>query len=134
MAGGKKAGGPLEGRDARGRCLPGYTPNPAGGGRPGNRIEALIKGILEEERDVKIVENGKEVIRKMPMVEALVRQYLQRASSGDRHSFRDLLDRGYGKPKQQIDIGGTDGEGIQIIINGLAGGNGKGNGDGKGNQ
>ncbi len=129
MAGGKKAGGPLEGRDAKGRCLPGYTPNPAGGGRPPNRLEGLIKGILEEQREVKIVENGREVTRKMPMIEALIRQYLQRASAGDGRSFKEILDRGYGKPKQQIDIGGADGEGIQIII----GTNGSGgNGDGKG--
>lgn len=125
----KKAGLPGNGRDAKGRILPGFTGNPNGCPKRTETLERRLQDIFDEEREVKVVENGKEVVRKMPMIEALFRQYLQRASAGDRQSFRDLLDRAYGKPRQRVDLGGADGEGIQIII----GTNGSGgNGDGKG--
>jgi len=128
---GAKAVGPKEGRDARGRILPGYTGNPVGCPKRTESLERRLQELFEEDRTVTITENGKEVQRTMPMIEALFRQYLSRASSGDRQSFRDLLDRAYGKPRQRVDIGGQDGEGIQIVIQNLTGGNGNGNGKGQ---
>jgi hypothetical protein len=124
----KTAGGSKVGRDAKGRILPGYTGNPAGCPKRTETLERRLQDIFDEEREITVIEDGKKIKRKMPLIEALFRQYLQRASAGDRQAFRDLLDRAYGKPRQRVDLGGQDGEGIQIIINGGAGGNGNGKG------
>ena len=124
----KKAGLAGNGRDAKGRILPGFTGNPKGAPRRVDSLERRFAEIMEEPQTVKIKEHGKEVTRSMPLIEAVFRQYLQRAVNGDLRSFRETFDRTYGKARQRIDLGGTDGEGIQIIINSGAGGNGDGKG------
>ena len=123
---GKKAGGVGEGRDAKGHLMPGYTANPAGGGRRSNKLEALIQTILEEQIKLTLTENGKKKTRSMPELEALIRLYLRRARKGNHQAFREILDRAFGRPRQVVDLGGQDGEGIQIVINGVSGGNGSG--------
>ncbi|MFH0821258.1 MAG: DUF5681 domain-containing protein [Pseudomonadota bacterium] len=106
-------------RDEKGRLLPGVKLNPAG--RPPGSVRAelvaLIKRIGAEERNVEITDGGQTRQVAMANLEILVRRLYRDGQSGVTQATHELLDRGWGKAVQPVEFGGTNGEGIRIIVN-----------------
>jgi hypothetical protein len=76
-------------------CKKGQTANPHGRPKLPDINELLIK-VLAEEKDGRTA------------AEAILMKLRNLAANGDLRAAEYLLDRGYGKPKQQIDANITD--------------------------
>ncbi len=86
----KAAKAPLEGRDAKGRWVPGFAPNPSGRAKSNGELRRLARA--EAEGSVSTLKE----IRDNPNEPAAARVT----------AAKELLDRGYGKATQPIEVGG----------------------------
>jgi hypothetical protein len=78
------------------------------GGRPkGSKANHTI--VAEQGRAFVIAIIAKNL---KPLIEAMV----QKATKGDVHAFRELMDRGWGRPVQALEHSGKDGAPIPIEI------------------
>lgn len=102
------------------------------GGRPkaDRDASAVVRRLLEETRKVTI---GKKIVD-LTCWELIVMQLIREATSTppDHWAIRELANRGYGMPRQSMELSTPPGAGIRFIITGEPGGNGEGNGKGKG--
>jgi len=82
---------------------PGQSGNPAGRPKMPDLSEAIAK-ILNEEKDGKTA------------LDAILAALRAKAAKGDVRAAQELLDRGYGRAKQSIDVSG---EGINVTFKGV---------------
>src|SRR5262245_38389815 len=96
-----------KGKPPKEACFkPGQSGNP--NGRPkGSSLNRLIKDKLDEANRKKLTSSNGEVV-----AETLV----AKATKGNLEAIKIVLDRVEGKPRQRIDLGGTDGGAIPISI------------------
>lgn len=107
----------------------GQSGNP--GGRPKGKTSgnALVRELLEEIIEYEQVIKGKKTKLKGTAYEIMIRRLRQEALNGDHWAFRELANRGYGMPRQSMEVTGAQGGGVSIIVTeAAAGGNGNGNG------
>jgi hypothetical protein len=74
------------------RFAPGKSGNPKGRPRKLPHLDKLLADVLGEERDG------------MTAAQAVLRSLLVKATRGDVRAAEVLLDRGYGKARQRIDV------------------------------
>ncbi len=85
----------------------GVSGNPTGQDNNRKSIDTIVREFLEKKSEAKI--NGKlQEVRNLDlMMEAQLRQSIQKQ---DTRAFQALLDRAYGKAKETIEIGNKEGE------------------------
>ena len=83
----------------------GQSGNPAG--RPPNlpELDALMALVLSEEKDSKTE------------AETILRKWIELAKKGNLKAGEMLFDRGYGKPRQAMEVTGKDGKDLEFGIN-----------------
>ncbi len=86
----------------------GETGNPNGRPKKLPELNALLADVLGEEKDG------------ISAAQAILMALRKRATSGDVRAAELLLDRSYGKPKQQVDVTSKDNQinGFAIVIDG----------------
>jgi hypothetical protein len=91
-----------EGKDEKGRFLPGVSGNPAGKPKGTRHFSTLIGQILKKKIKLKDKNTGEivETTVDQAMVDAMVREVLK----GDVKAFEALTNRHDGKPHQTIDM------------------------------
>ena len=82
----------------------GQTGNPKGRPKKLPALDKLMADVLGDEKDG------------VTAAEAILKKLRQMASTGNLRAAEILLDRGYGKPKQQLEHTGAEGGPIQTVI------------------
>lgn len=97
----EKSGTIQEGRDEKGRFIPGISGNPEGK-PPGTKN--FSTDFDEAVEDIAIEENiTKSEARKM-----LLKKAYYEAKGGNFNFYKDIIDRDYGKVKENVDVGVSD--------------------------
>lgn len=80
---------------------PGTSGNPAGRPKGSRNLATILRGMLEEEVDVKV--EGQAPVKK-PFNEVILRRLLKKAADGDTKAIKEIFDRVDGKAQQFIDL------------------------------
>lgn len=96
-----------EGRNDKGQFVKGVSGNPEGKPEGTVGFKTMFDQTLKE-----IAKLNK--IKEPEAFQILFKQAYLQAKQGNFNYFKDIMDRYYGKPVQSLELGGPDGEPIQI--------------------